>query len=1808
MLKLIFALLLTSAALFSEDSDWNRFPLVDIEGTPNAIVGGCVNVISGDYCETQKDLVMLGAEPLIVERSYSSANPYEGTLCQGWEFNLQGFLRLTCIEEDSYELWWRGSFGSELLFKTEHKSLGFPFNWEMLKKGICNNATGVISGRTNLKNTFVSYKMPTAHSCMMHKGDGSKLIFEEIKDFEKQYRLQREMKANQMAIVYRYNEGVNLVSDVAVLNPSGTALQAIHFDYGKRYSKHTPSLSIFANDGQKVQYNFTPFIHFNEKKEKFITYGLSEVISPNKPKENYTYARIGAFDRIAIKSLPENRYRGIIYYTPGEFDGIILGQDNACMNRVRSVVAPIGADAAPLPQYTFNYHLPGGPEKGGFCAVFDALRNRKDYFWDDEHRLTAIVRYSASGAPYTYDRMYWGAFASMNHGNLVARAYFCGTEPLFCRNYHYDYSGNVTCESLIGNLSGINPSQLVLSDDGYPYETGCDRYDKFKVYSQDGMNLLLKETCGNHCKSYLYYPGTDLLGASYTLNGYDVILRHTYVYDENKSLTLEIVDNGCSVDLQDLSGVTYRKLRYITPRKTFPFGLPEKIEERYQNPLTGEEFLLKAIENFYSSDGLLLKQDHYDANRQLAYSLEWAYDALGNVTFQKNALGECLYRRYDGNGNKIFEQGARGDYYKEYFYDYCNRLIRSDEIHGVERLSTHFAYDLLGRKISTVDWYGNETKYGYDEFGNRVAEVLPAITDAYGQTTVPASFFAYDGMGRVVTELDPNGQATYYKYTARSQPCEITYPDGTQERFVYYNHGPLRAKTERNGCSTIYIRDHLDRVITTEHYAPQGYLLSKKSAVYDAIHLLSETDELGHTTTYAYDVFGRVISIAKGDSLETFEYDALSRVVKKSKKCNEQDAIVQTFVYDLLDRVLQERTEDASGKVANQINYSYDVEGNRTQTITYGEKGAQITETRYNSFGLPSETIDALGNVTRTNLVFGHRNDLGQMVAYSETIDPLGNSSIQIKDALGRESLQLSKNAMGVLTQARQMYYDAGGNRCKVIETVFSEDTSRQIINYWTFNKMGEVTGCFEALGTPEQRHTQYEYNHLGQLWKIEKPSGIQLYHSYSAEGLLEHYFSKDGSIDYVYNYDPKLRLISCKDLVQRQESSFLYDENDNLIKENLANGHTIGHRYDYAGRAIDLILPDTSSVHYSYAGAVLKKITRCTEGQDLYSHTYDAFDYCQKPLQETFLCSRTVQKAYDSKGRIEKIAALHFTETIPKDGYDVASNLRKREVVDALGKAECDYSYDSLYQLTSETGMATHQYAFDSLYNLTRKDHQSTKLNNLNQLLSLGQDQYVYDLDGNLIKSITPAGETLYTYDALDRLIAVTKNGETTKYSYDAFNRRLSKTCNGDLVTYLYDGQNEIGCIRDGKLLDFRVLGVGLGAEIGAAVAIELNGRAYTPLHDHLGNVVSLLDEDGKPAETYRYSAFGEEQIYNAKNKRIANSELGNSWRYCSKRTDDETGFVYFGRRYYAPTLSRWISKDPLGFEAGPNLYAYVANRTLIALDPYGLEGSILGGIGNAILGAVGAVIDFSVGLAIGVFNGFIDPIGTAQKIMSPPTSMDTMAYQAGEAVGQCLGLAAMAIPLFGPIKSAITGPCLTKMAINVERGAARLAAAARAAEAANSAKSVAVAGETIASRLLTIEKVMAATSESSLMAKAQAPLLTAPTLLEESSVFLEFSVVGEAAKKGARHRFVADPIAEGAHTVFRSNPETNIITHYETFKPQSNIFNPNPWESVCRFDNGGGKEHFNKVLDVYIHEPHVHDIKFPGGIRPAESWEIPK
>lgn len=1561
--------------------------MANLEGEPSAFIHQCVNVITGQFCNSQIDLIAYhGVEPLTVERSYFGTSAQKGKLGLGWTVNHSSQLtnqyypeknqsiieRCITVEEDN---------GCRFEFPKIpiSKIYPYPISMDCLKKGVTNTSTGRLSGQTNLKNL----KMDVSNNDVyrMASGAGS------IKEFSRNNKskieglLLREIKPSGNIVDYTYHELMpgsqpsagSMPVAVNVYNRANKKTNSLNFQHfnPNLIGKHHPTHEIRTLDNRWVRY------HFGKYKRGYL---LDCVERSDGPKESYSYyyfdKDVGGLQTVKRKTLPEGRYIEADYYNVG-LDKIagksidIANADDPRMYRVNKLIAPAGVDTTPVTIYQFIYHINQGSKKkheprellNGYCDVYDALGLHTQYGFNEDQRLLWIDKFNKNGSRYTRELLYWGQNDSKDATQLLARTLEQQDGLLtFARTYRYDQAGNVLQDALYGNLSGHNKISPAMTGKGVAKENGCECYCKRCSYSNDGLNLLLRESDGFQTIDYRYAQGSNRVIAKF--KGTDVgswLQRWFYAYNEDGAITQEIVDDGTSEEKDNLSGVTERYITNYTQSQVYPVAYPIVIEEKCLDVSTGKEILIRKVVNTYNNLAKIEKQDHYDSENIYSHSLIWKYDNMGNLFKEVDALGRVTTRRFDGNGNCIFEQGPNPDLCKNFTYDYMNRLICQEEVHsdGVT-LSTKHRYDLVGNRLSTVDQYGNETTFNHDEFGRIIKIQYPKVLDENGKNISPKISKHYDVMGNVTKEVDAKRNEVKKTYTLRGQVVSTTYADGTTEQNTYQLNGFLIQSKARNNAVTKYTNDIYGRPVQTEIYSASGELLSTTKATYNAFHILTETDAMGVVTQYAYYPNGKLKSRQKGDSLATYNYDALGKLSTTTEwyGYDDREVIVKIQKFDLLDRLLEERVEDESGEILTQLSYEYDHSGNLKKLTSIHKEGVEATtETNYDSRGVPILVIDAQGHHTMTKCRYDFINALNQYVPYQEVIDALGNVTVIEKDALGRVLIKQRKNAFGKIIQKQENRYDANGNHCLICDTIFrNTDKPKPIHTKMEYDSFNRLVACYEALNRPEQKQCKITYNNFGQKKELIKNDGIILTHTYDGLGRLESLSSSDHTIHYKYHYDSNSNPILVEDLIQQTSTIKKYDTQNRLKEEVQANGLCVAYQYDRLGRPTQMTLPDKSSVAYDYRANLLKNVSRLDAlGNSLYEYRYDNYDKAAH-LTGAILPGHagTINYQYDLLGRVINIKAPHWEENISH--YDGAGNLVQMCLCDTIGDVISSYGYDDLYQLTSEEGISKHAYTYDSHYNRMSKDGRTHTYNALHQLINDGINQYDYDRNGNMISKISHATNFKYTYDALDRLIEVINGTQKVCYTYDDNNRRLSKTSHTleyDVwkiddkknQRYLYQGQNEIGaCDQNDRITELRILGNNKGAEMGAAVAIEIGNSTYVPIHDHNGNVVCLLDFTGAPIETYRYTAYGEE---------LFDSSVI-PWRFASKRVDDESGFVYFGRRYYDPSTGRWVTPDPIGREGGPNLFAYVLNSPLSHYDSYGLFAESSGAAFGEVLGSL--------------------------------------------------------------------------------------------------------------------------------------------------------------------------------------------------------------------------------------------------------------
>ena len=104
--------------------------------------------------------------------------------------------------------------------------------------------------------------------------------------------------------------------------------------------------------------------------------------------------------------------------------------------------------------------------------------------------------------------------------------------------------------------------------------------------------------------------------------------------------------------------------------------------------------------------------------------------------------------------------------------------------------------------------------------------------------------------------------------------------------------------------------------------------------------------------------------------------------------------------------------------------------------------------------------------------------------------------------------------------------------------------------------------------------------------------------------------------------------------------------------------------------------------------------------------------------------------------------------------------------------------------------------------------------------------------------------------------------------------------------------------------------------------------------------NVTALVDTAGTVIERYKYTLYGQVVVLDANLSVDADgkSDVVNPVTYTGRRFDDETGLYYYRFRYYHAEMGRFVSRDPIDYSAGWNLYRYSSSDPVAGLDPTGL------------------------------------------------------------------------------------------------------------------------------------------------------------------------------------------------------------------------------------------------------------------------------
>ena len=107
-----------------------------------------------------------------------------------------------------------------------------------------------------------------------------------------------------------------------------------------------------------------------------------------------------------------------------------------------------------------------------------------------------------------------------------------------------------------------------------------------------------------------------------------------------------------------------------------------------------------------------------------------------------------------------------------------------------------------------------------------------------------------------------------------------------------------------------------------------------------------------------------------------------------------------------------------------------------------------------------------------------------------------------------------------------------------------------------------------------------------------------------------------------------------------------------------------------------------------------------------------------------------------------------------------------------------------------------------------------------------------------------------------------------------------------------------------------------------------------YWQHSDHLGSASWITDTSGCAVQHLQYMPWGEPLLD------YRNSSFNTRYTFSGKERDEETGYSYFGARYYNSTYSIWMSIDPMS-DKYPSIspYAYCGDNPVKLVDQDGKE-----------------------------------------------------------------------------------------------------------------------------------------------------------------------------------------------------------------------------------------------------------------------------
>ncbi|THF73415.1 RHS repeat domain-containing protein [Cohnella fermenti] len=795
---------------------------------------------------------------------------------------------------------------------------------------------------------------------------------------------------------------------------------------------------------------------------------------------------------------------------------------------------------------------------------------------------------------------------------------------------------------------------------------------------------------------------------------------------------------------------------------------------------------------------------------------------------------------------------------------------------------TSYTYESNRHFLSSKSWYQEKT-------GSQLSESYTYYSD-----------------GRLKTYTDANGVTTTYCYEAISTSGAVTSNCSNSSTVVSGMLQKVKAtKSLGNGQSSIsevyysadtsyaYPSKTVSYFTTTNSTGTAITQAIQKTMTYDMGTglLKTETDSAGNTTSYAYDILGRVTSVTYPSftNLNGTEYNVTDSYTYTNTNIpsTADSANAGLNALKVISQRKYVRTSDSSSTiVSNQVAY-YDGFGSLRYATETNSGTTQITQYRMDDLNRAVYAIDPMGNTTTVTYdAWGNAK---------ETADVYGNLYVTENDPKARKVTQYLVAAMDVtayradstVASLKSNYiehdYDQWGNLSS--NKVYKDwpAQSQPLMETYTYDLVGNLKTYADPNGNTNSNGvtTSYSYDGLNQLTSVTDAIDQMTTYTYDANGLMTGATIQAGASGTPQSLKTKTYneagLMTSKLDTSSNVETYAYN-NLGLLQQAVDRKSTV-FTYAYDEQQHNTIVTATGS-----SGGTQQNKTIIGSNGILYTtnETYQngsktgtltaGMDYLNRVTSLSLQNANSTYTSYlgltyDSNGRI----------TVTNAGATSSGGfyVRYKYAQKRLDKVQVNGS-----SITNDTAASNVTYAYYA--NGQVKSVTYPTLTSGSTLVTT----YVYDALGRVstvtnAKGTTTLSKYTYTYDNNGNVVALVEvvTGQTAKsstYSYDKLNRLTGIVRSGRTITYVYDLQGNRQTVFDSNPGEFDMNETSYTYDLFNVLTSATYGTNSASF-DYTPDGMRYKKTSGSAVTQYRYNPNGEVIAeVNSSNATVANYVRG--------------------------------------------------------------------------------------------------------------------------------------------------------------------------------------------------------------------------------------------------------------------------------------------------------------------------------------------